>query len=105
MRVDAEDENEAENEEENEAELNIEDSVEGNEEGGGEEGGEEGGENGEGKEGGGEELPRRNAANRRRGGNIIRSVNRSAAIVSHRQKTNALDRITESISIWLERDH
>ena len=99
MRVDAEDENEAENEEENEVELNTEDSAEGNEEGGGKEGGEEGGEGGESEEGGGEELPRKNAVNRRRGGNITKSIIRLVVIVSHRQKTNALNRIAEFINI------
>ena len=102
MGVGAEDENEAEND----AELNTEDNHEGNKEGGegggegrGEEGGEEGGEED------GEELPLRNTAGRRRGGNTIRSANRSTAVIPHRQRTNALDRITESMGTWLERDH
>ena len=84
MRVDAEDENETENEEENEIELNIEDSVEKNEEGGGEKGGEEGGEGREDKEDGGKEFLRKNAINRRRRRNIIRSINRLVAIVLYR---------------------
>ena len=105
IRVNAENENEAENEKENEIELNTEDSAERNEERSEEKDGEKGGKGKEDKEGGGEKLSRKNAADRRRGGNIIRSINRSAAIVPHRQKTNALDRIAKSINIQLKRDH